>query len=45
MLKKHKKELWIELIYAGVLLAFTVYLLLDTFVLTKKIIVVDNAQT
>lgn len=45
MLKKHKKELWIELIYAGILLAFTVYLLLDTFVLTKKIVVVDNAQT
>lgn len=45
MLKKHKKELWIKLIYAGILLAFTVYLLLDTFVLTKKIVVVDNAQT
>lgn len=36
---------WMEAIYAAVLIAFTVYMLLDTFVISKKIVVVDAAQS
>ena len=42
--KRKKKAGWIEAVYGIVLIAFTVYMLLDTFVITKKITVV-NAQT
>ena len=34
-----------EAIYGVVLVAFTVYMLLDTFVISKKIVVVDAAQS
>lgn len=42
--KRKKKAGWIEAVYGIVLIAFTVYMLLDTFVITRKIAVV-NAQT
>ncbi len=42
--RKEKGCVWMEAIYAAVLMAFTVYMLLDTFVISKKIVVVDAAQ-
>ena len=35
----------IEVIYVVILIAFTVYMLLDTFVITQKLVVVDTSQT
>lgn len=34
-----------EILYVVVLIAFTIYMLLDTFVLSEKVTVVDSAQT
>ncbi len=34
----------IEVIYVVILIAFTVYMLLDTFVITQKLVVVDTSQ-
>lgn len=42
---KKKFAIWLEVIYVAVLIIFTIYMLLDTFVLSEKITVVDNAQT
>ena len=36
---------WIEAIYGMVLVAFTVYMLLDTFVISEKIVIVDAAES
>ena len=35
----------IEVIYVVILIAFTIYMLLDTFVITQKLVVVDTSQT
>lgn len=43
--QKKKGCVWMEAIYGVVLVAFTVYMLLDTFVISKKIVVVDVAQS
>ena len=42
---KKKYGMWIEIIYGIVLVAFTIYMLLDTFVLSEKVTVIDSAQT
>ena len=42
---KKKYGMWMEIIYGIVLVAFTIYMLLDTFVLSEKVTVVDSAQT
>ena len=42
---KKKFAIWLEVIYVAVLIIFTIYMLLDTFVLSEKITVVDSAQT
>lgn len=42
---KKKYGMWMEIIYGIVLVAFTTYMLLDTFVLSEKVTVVDSAQT
>lgn len=42
---KKKYRMWMEIIYGIVLVAFTIYMLLDTFVLSEKVTVVDSAQT
>ena len=42
---KKKYGMWIEIIYGIVLVAFTIYMLLDTFVLSEKVAVIDSAQT
>lgn len=42
---KKKYGMWVEIIYGIVLVAFTIYMLLDTFVLSEKVTVVDSAQT
>lgn len=43
--RRKKGCVWMEAIYGVVLVAFTVYMLLDTFVISKKIVVVDAAQS
>lgn len=42
---KKKFAIWLEAVYVAVLIIFTIYMLLDTFVLSEKITVVDSAQT
>lgn len=37
--------IWMEVLYGLALVAFTVYMLLDTFVISEKIVVVDAAQS
>lgn len=44
-LGKKKFAIGLEVIYVAVLIIFTIYMLLDTFVLSEKITVVDRAQT
>lgn len=41
---KKKFAIWLEVIYVAVLIIFTIYMLLDTFVLSEKITVVDRTQ-
>lgn len=42
--KRIRGCVWMEAIYGVVLVTFTVYMLLDTFVISEKIVVVDAAQ-
>lgn len=44
-LGKNRFAIGLEVAYVAVLIIFTMYILLDTFVLSEKITVVDNAQT
>lgn len=44
-LGKNRFAIGLEVAYVAVLIIFTMYMLLDTFVLSEKITVVDNAQT
>ena len=43
--RRFRCALKIEVIYVVILIAFTVYMLLDTFVITQKLVVVDTSQT
>lgn len=42
--RRFRCALKIEVIYVVILIAFTVYMLLDTFVITQKLVVVDTSQ-